>query len=166
MNTELETLWKTYDTVNEWIRFSDTKAGAILAANGVIAGIVLANLASAKDFLHKNPVFLIFLITGVIAGCMSIYFSIRCLNPTLRVGEPTSLIFFAHVAQKFEKPSDYEQAVSKAFTDDVQAMAQIAQQVWANSSVAWKKYKAVVWAIRFLELTVLVGIAGILAALI
>ncbi len=44
MDAALESIWKTYEMVNDWIRFSDAKAGAILTADGVLVGIFLALL--------------------------------------------------------------------------------------------------------------------------
>lgn len=167
MNNELEYLWKTYSTINEWIRFADTKAGGILALNGVIAGIVISKILGSTDCLQNHPGLSILLVIGAITAFGSIYFAVRCLNPTLKVGESSSLIFFAHVAKAFSTPDGYRQAVQKTFTDDGQLMTQISDQVWANSKVAWKKYKNVVWATRFLALTVSVFIfASIVIALL
>ncbi|MBE0682000.1 MAG: hypothetical protein IH589_08790 [Anaerolineales bacterium] len=36
-------MWRIYGTLNDWIRFSDTKAGVILATNGVVAGAVFSD---------------------------------------------------------------------------------------------------------------------------
>ena len=167
MKIAIETMWKTYNTINEWIRFSDTKAGAILAANGVIVTIVLSKLTGSKDFIYSCPIFLILLIIGILASFISIILSIVCLTPTLKVGKATSsLIFFANIAEEFKSPNDYEKAALNALTIDEQSMSQITQQVWVNSKVAWKKYKAVTWATYFLDLTILIGIIGILGFLI
>ena len=166
MNTTIETLWKTYSIINEWIRFSDTKAGAILAANGVIASIVLSKLANGKNLLDVHPIFPILLIIGIITTFISIILCIICLSPTLKVGDKTnSVIFFANIAERFETHCDYEKIAQDVLADEKQAATQIAQQVWANSKVAWKKYKAVAWATYFLELTILIGILSILGIL-
>ena len=107
------------------------------------------------------------LIIGFLASFISIILSIVCLTPTLKVEKATSsLIFFANIAEEFKSPKDYEKAALNALTIDEQAMSQITQQVWVNSKVAWKKYKAVTWATYFLDLTILIGIIGILGLLI
>lgn len=167
MNTTIETLWKTYNVINEWIRFSDTKAGAILAANGVIASIVLSKLSEDNVFLNNHPIFLIPLILGIITTFISIISSIICLNPTLKIGTKTnSVIFFANIAENFEIYSDYEKNALDVLTDEKHAAAQISQQVWANSKVALKKYKAVAWATYSLEGTILIGIISTIGILI
>jgi len=48
MPTTLEILWSTYDTINGWIKFSDTKAGAILAANIAILAILFSKFIDFK----------------------------------------------------------------------------------------------------------------------
>lgn len=166
MNSKLENSWKTLETINEWIRFADTKAGGVLGIVGVIAGIILSVLAGAGgNFFSQYPLLFLFLVLGILSGCGAIYFAIRCLNPTLNVGEPTSLIYFAHVAQKFETPTSYRQAIDKGFADG-QMLSQITDQIWANSKVAWRKYRAVTWAIRFLTLTILITVVSIMITII
>jgi hypothetical protein len=167
MKTTIETLWKTYGIINEWIRFSDTKAGAILTANGVIASIVLSKLANSTNFLDIHPIFPILLIIGTITTFLSIFFSIICLSPTLKVGDKTnSVLFFANIAERYKTHCDYEKKAHDVLSDEKQATNQIAQQVWANSKVAWKKYKAVAWATYFLEFTILIGIFSIIGILL
>jgi len=166
MNTTIETLWKTYNVINEWIRFSDTKAGAILATNGVITSIVLPKLSDYTIFLNDHLVLLILLILGIITTFISIISSIICLSPTLKIGTKTnSVIFFANIAENFETYNDYEKNALDVLTDEKHAATQIAQQVWANSKVAMKKYKAVAWAIYSLELTIIIGILSTLGIL-
>ena len=166
MNTTIETLWKTYNVINEWIRFSDTKAGAILAANGIIASIVLPKLSDHKVFLNNHPTLLILLMMGITTAFISIILSIICLNPTLKIGTKTnSVIFFANIAENFQTHDEYEKNALDVLIDEKHAAAQIAQQVWANSKVALKKYKAVVWATYSLEGTILIGIISAIGIL-
>ena len=55
---ETEFLWKTYDTINDWIRFSDTKAVAIVATYGIAIGFISSNLTELKQILNKSPAIL------------------------------------------------------------------------------------------------------------
>jgi len=158
MNT-IETAWQIYATVNEWIRFSDTKAGAILAADGVIAAVAFS--------LLPEPVpaaYLPLIVSGAVSGVLSVYFSILCLNPALRFGEPNSLIFFAHIAQRYQGPNEYAEALVGVFSEEEAAAAQIAAQIWVNSRVALKKYRAVTWATRSFGFTVAVIVLGVMAS--
>jgi len=166
MNSKLEHSWKTLGTINEWIRFADTKAGGVLGIVGIIASIMLSVLAGTSGNLPSHdPLLFLFLVLGIISGCGSTYFAVHCLNPTLNVSEPTSLIYFAHIVHKFKTSASYQQAIGKGLADD-QMLSQIADQIWANSKVAWRKYRSVTWAIRFLTLTILITITGIMIAII
>jgi len=144
-----ETAWRTYEIVNEWIRYSDTKAGAILAADGVIAGIVLSILPNQIQLDIIPCISIVFLVLGVVSGCLSVFFSIRCLNPTLKMGEPKSMLYFAHIAKKYNGPKEYKKDFIEIFSKKDTFVNQITEQIWANSKVAQKKYIAVTWATRF-----------------
>lgn len=161
MKTELEALWKTYDTVNEWIRFSDTKAVAILAVNGVLAGFIFSNLKEIWLVLSAQPAILTVLIVSIFTCSASVLFCICCLAPTLKVDGESSLIFFDHVAKNYEKAGEYEAAILQKFKDDSEVVEQVASQIWANSKVASKKYDAVMWSTRFFLGTVALFIIGI-----
>lgn len=144
-----ENMWKTYVVINEWIRFSDTKAVALLAANGTILTIVFSKSIDNSEYLLKNFIILDIIIFGFVFGLISIIYAILCLNPTLNVGEPKSLIYFGHIAKRYDNCNRYRIEVMAAFKDDSGIIDQITNQVWANSKVSWKKYVNITWAIRF-----------------
>jgi len=138
---EMETLWRIYDTVNDWIRFSDAKAIAILGINGVVANIIFSNLEDLRQILLYRPIGYAPLIVGFLTCSVSVLFAIRCLTPTLKVNEKHSLIFFGHVAEKFVKSEEYEKAIGQMLYDGNEVIAQIASQIWAISKVASKKFQ-------------------------
>jgi hypothetical protein len=51
-----ETLWRIYNGVNDLIKFSDSKAGVILAVNGIIVSAILSNLDEVGNILSTNPI--------------------------------------------------------------------------------------------------------------
>ncbi|HMA36277.1 MAG TPA: Pycsar system effector family protein [Chloroflexia bacterium] len=158
VESEVDTLWRIYGSTNNLIQFADTKASYILAANGIIIGAIITNLAVVKDFLHKDLALTLLLVLGLGISGLSSYFALRCLNPTLHYGQPTSLIFFAHIVHRFDGLEAYREAAHAVFTDEAQLTDQVAEQVWITAQVATKKYVAVAWATRLLAATVLVGI--------
>lgn len=145
-----DALWKTYTEINGWIRFSDTKAGVMIATNGTILSIVFSKSIDNANFIINNGIIFLSLVFGFLFGLLSIYFAIRCLNPTLEVGEPRSLIYFAHIAKRYTSPNEYNVGVLRGFRDELDATNQISNQVWANSKVAWNKYINVTRATRLL----------------
>jgi hypothetical protein len=159
----LEIMWRTYDTVNGLIKFSDTKAGAILAINGAILAIVFSKVIEHREFIIENNVILITLILGFISGIISIFFCIISLYPSLDRGG-SSLIYFGNIAINYNNYNTYKLDVTNAFRDEMDEMDQITEQVWVNSRIAWNKYVRVSWAIRFfLFLVIFFCIAGISA---
>ena len=81
-----------------------------------------------------------------------------CLIPTLRVGEPVSLIYFEHVARKYKDDTDgHAAAVRELLSDDDEYFKQVAAQVWANSKVARAKFLASGWALAALAAGVFLG---------
>jgi hypothetical protein len=62
---------------------------------------------------------------------------VYALVPTLRVGEPVSLIYFEHVARKYRKDTGgHAAAVKDLLADEDRYFKDVAAQVWANSVVA------------------------------
>jgi len=147
----LESMWRTYETVNEWIRLADAKATAVLGAEGVLAGVLFTDLLNQGTFAWYEWVLLGLFATS---ASVSIWCCLKCLSPTLAVGEPTSLVYFAHIAQRYQRPGDYATEAHKAWADGDTACSEIGNQIWANSRVAWGKYRRVTCAIRSFAVSV------------
>lgn len=167
MDSKLDSMWQTYNAVQEGIRHSDSKAEAVVGIVGVVAGIMLSALASSGNVsFSQRPLLFILLVLGIISGAAALYFAIRCLSPTLDVGEPTSLLFFGHIAKLYDTAQSYQRALDKAFVNDNDILEHLTSEVWANSKIAWKKFMFVTWAIRLLVVTIFIAFAGILVAAI
>jgi hypothetical protein len=176
----VESLWKTYQATGEWIRFTDTKAGATLAACGVLAGVVAGALKdNRKEILASVPLSMC-LALALLALLSAVVYGMNCISPTLGfqkkkgltrspvafLDAKESVIYFEHVAA-LEKPEDYELVASEIFADAERTRTQVAQQVWALARVCSEKNRQVAWAIRLLAvslvlftLAALVGFVG------
>ena len=141
MNTETENLWKTYDAIGELIRFADTKATAILAINGVIAGFYFSNIGAIQNILQQKSISILPLAIATILLLFSSALSAYCIAPRLKMNNTRCLIFFCDIAN-YKTADEYEKALSNKMTDE-QIKKQLIDQVWANSKIATKKYKAV-----------------------
>jgi hypothetical protein len=180
-----DNLWKTYAVINEWIRFSDTKAAAILTADAAIVAAAVTGLAGSQPFFLKHRMFIVLLMLACLFCFFSFWTALSSIKPKLdwksrpvdananlwtriasrfpfiNVGHPNSLIFYAHIAKRFDSANDYEQAATVGFADETHSKGQIAQQVWANSKVCWRKFKLVSWATWWLALAVMVSLVGV-----
>lgn len=153
----IEDAWRLLNSTNEWVRFADAKAGGALAGAGVVVG-ALASAGLSDKFSAAPTAAVVF---GVIAGVTAIIaagLAVYALIPTLRVGEPVSLIYFEHVARKYRNDSKgHADAVRDLLKDEDRYFEEVAAQVWANSVVARGKFIASSWALTALALSVLLG---------
>ncbi len=99
-------------------------------------------------------------VAAIVAASLAMY----ALIPTLRVGEPVSLIYFEHVARRYKGDSDrHAAAVEDLLSDQNKYFREVAAQVWANSVVARGKFLASGWALAVLALGVLfAGVAALI----
>jgi hypothetical protein len=139
--------WSALGEVNQWIRFADAKASVLLAVGGVVGGIVLSRPApGAADVVTSRG---IAWTVAMIAVALSSLFSLLALLPQLRVRrqEPTSLLYFRHIAAQFAgKQREYEARFAQ-IADSPEAMRdEVAAQIWANSLVARRKFREVAFA--------------------
>ena len=147
--------WKALGLVNEWLRHAEAKSATSLAAAGVVGG-VLFNLLKDRSLAGPwvNTSSIVCAIAVVCAGgCAAI-----ALWPRLRATEdPTSVLYFSHIARRRESPATYAETLM-LLTSDTQALTkEIAHQVRWNAGVAHTKY---LWAGRALS-CLLVAIAAL-----
>ena len=162
----IEDAWRLLNSTNEWVRFADAKAGGALAGAGVLAGaLATAGLSDTFDTAPNAAVWF-----GVLAGVAALVaaaLSVYALLPTLRVGEPVSLIYFEHVARRYRADTDgHAEAVKELLSDEDRYFKEVAAQVWANSVVARGKFLASAWALTALGVGVLLGGIAALITLI
>ena len=144
-----EDCWKVLQQINEWIRFADAKAVAILAASGLLGGLVVKSIPAHQE-LFRHPVRTLLLAFAMICVGSSSLIAIRTVAPRLRAGETRSLVYFEHIARRYA--NDRNAFVDNFLglgSDDVLAR-QAAEQVWANSIVARRKFRRVAYAMWLL----------------
>ena len=162
----IEDAWRLLNSTNEWVRFADAKAGGALAGAGVLAGALATAGLSDKFGTAPNAAVWFGMLAGV-AALVAAALSVYALLPTLRVGEPVSLIYFEHVARRYRADTDgHAEAVKELLSDEDRYFKEVAAQVWANSVVARRKFLASAWALTALGVGVLLGGIAALITLI
>ncbi|MGW3872786.1 Pycsar system effector family protein [Streptomyces sp. NPDC005055] len=139
--------WKALGLVIDWIKHAETKAGATLAAAGVTGG-VLYNLM--KDVTTPST----WLILASALCALAVAGAGLCagfvLWPRLKMKEePTSLLYFHHIARGHAASDTYAASFISLTTDMDALVTEIAKQGWANSKVAHEKY---MWGGRAIRL--------------
>lgn len=162
----IEDAWRLLNSTNEWVRFADAKAGGALAGAGVLAG-ALATAGLSDKFDTAPPAAVWFGVLAGVAALVAAALSVYALLPTLRVGEPVSLIYFEHVARRYRADTDgHAEAVKELLSDEDRYFKEVAAQVWANSVVARGKFLASTWALTALGVGVFLGGIAALITLI
>lgn len=168
--------WDIFRNVNEYVRFSDTKAGVVLA----FAGGSAAFLSSKVDVFHAviaahaSDLWGFGLYAAVccytVTLIATVVFAFRSIWPSLGSGDGRSVIYFKHICEDYK--SDHKlYAKTLGALDDAAFEEELAHQICINASIATRKYelvsKAIValawaggsWAV-IVFLILLVGVAS------
>jgi hypothetical protein len=166
----LEFAWRTFENLNQWVRFSDAKAAVLLAANGAITGALVSFVTGSKTALLQNPWNILWLLAVVALTLHSACNALGSLMPQLRIRrrkkeppsseESSSLVFFGDIADRFPSAAQFHEAVTEALANPDEGVAEICHQVWANSKVAAVKYRRVTNSVYGLTVALLVGFIG------
>lgn len=175
----LEFMWQAFANLNEWVRFSDTKAAAVLAADAAIIGVAATLLAGNRPAFLDSPFAVVWMFTLAVGAFYSAVHALASLMPQLRLPgrnevppppsaqsttsseESSSLVFFMDIEANFPSAREFHAAVSNALADPERAVFQISHQVWVNSRIAAIKYQRVSAAINGLFVTVCLGFVGV-----
>lgn len=134
--------WQVLSLVNEWLRHAEAKLGVLLAAAGVVGGL-LFNLVEGRENTEWwfDSAAVVCAAAAAIAGL----FAAIGLLPRLKVPHRNAAIpnplFFRDIA--VERRSDYREELVSLTTDPEAFVARVAEQVWSNSRVATDKFS---WA--------------------
>jgi hypothetical protein len=147
--------WKTLTLVIDWIKQAETKSAAALAAAGVVGGVLYNLVKEQRD--PSWPLALASILTAVgviVAGvCAGAAFWPRLRHRE----EPSSPLFFHHIARRHASPSEYIAELSALTALPETLGKEIAEQIFWNSKVAHRKYQCASLAIKAL----LVGLVGL-----
>jgi hypothetical protein len=158
MNKKNENYWNTYQMVNDWTKFSDSKAGILVTGYGVILTIIYSNAKEVYSGISSSCTVLMLSSICILLSIISIYYAFQCLNPRLKNNNPKSVLYFGHIA-KNKNYNAYFKHSEDVFNDENNTSEQLAEQVYVNSTIAWKKFRNVSLSIRFFFASILFLIA-------
>lgn len=144
-----EKYWNILQQINDWVKYSETKASIILTVHGIIITVIYSNSENVYDALNNSQILFYFTIPYALLCILSIFFSFKCVNPRLKKKNPKSFIYFGHIAEKFTDFQDYHSKSKLIIEDQDEFEKQISEQIYVNSSIAWKKFVNVTWSLRF-----------------
>jgi len=93
-------LWQIFSTTNEWVRYSDGKAVALLGIQGVLIGLIIAFFKDSFSTADSTLASRIFLFAGIVSIAISMLFTFLCLTPRLKNASKTKVspIYFGSIA--------------------------------------------------------------------
>lgn len=162
----MQEYWNILGNINDWIKYSDTKATIILTLYGVIITIIYTNATDSLAGISDSNWIICFSILSAITSLLSILFAFLCINPRLKNDNPTSIIYFGHIQKKFKDAKEYAQQSSEVLENSEQHIKELSEQIHTNSNIAWKKFSNVSWSIRFFALSLALMLLSILIYLI
>lgn len=144
--TATEHAWKALQHTNDLIKIADAKAAAMLAADGVLVGILVRALPAQQlwltDWLHAG---LLLISIGSVGA--SLLFALRVFVPRLDPGASQSILFFDNVARQYSKAGDFVPPYRTTLSDTAKLEESLAEQIWATSRVTQRKFRNVTPAI-------------------
>lgn len=148
--------WRTLDLVKSWVPHAESKAAAAITAAGIIGG-VLYNFARGQH--HPGIAFDVAAVACAVLVALTAVFAGIAVAPRLQSKwEPTSLIYFDHIARRHRKSdgSDaYTAALKNLLSNEEDLISELGYEVWANAHVARHKYRWVNRAIVSLLLSII-----------
>jgi hypothetical protein len=148
----------TLQTVSEWVRFADTKAGATLAVDGVMLALFSGRLRGEPKPEHLATfAFAGAIVLATVSGLLAAW----TIVPRTRRLRAESLVHYGTIAN-FDSAERYRVAALESLAEPNEFAKTLTAHIWTISRAADRKYVLVTWAIRFL---VSAAFGGIVASL-
>lgn len=163
---KLDNYWKILQTNLEWIKASDQKATIILTIYGIIIPFVNSRSEELFESISGHPEILVFMGLAGLSSLVSMYSAFRCLTPRIFKNFRPSVIFFGSIVEQYPDDESYLAALQKKMSTEELIEEEIAEQIFINSRVAFRKFKDVARAIRFFALGLVFLIVSILSSAI
>lgn len=163
-----EALWRVYGATNEWIRFADTKAGAILAADALLLATAVPELMKRNQEAPPNHHFatvgVACAVLSSVALIASAIFCLVCIAPRMYSSDGAkSPLYFGHIAA--HPDADAYKNAAAVLDRPEESFDAISRQVWANARIAHTKFRLIAEAVWTLGLGLLFALIATVAAL-
>lgn len=157
------------DTVQEQIRFADTKAAFVAIFHTVLLGLVATQTPEidAYNFSGRCLVIAQYALLVGYAGCalVSVAYVVSAVIPRFGTQAPHCKIFFGHIATKYGRNFDdfHQQIVGSRLEDWIRDLT---SQILENSNIALAKHQRVGTAARWALAAVVLAVASTLCQMI
>ncbi|MEL7120121.1 MAG: Pycsar system effector family protein [Bacteroidota bacterium] len=155
MNEKLEFYWYSLNKTLDHIKFSDGKAALLLSFYGILISLLFTQSEQVVEQYVNGPgLKRILLVLNVAFSLISIYFAFNTINPRLKNPGSTSIIYFGDIHKKYKTPKEFFEFGNQKFEDPDAIFRDLSDQLYVNSSIAYKKFFNVSWALRFFVVSI------------
>lgn len=148
------TYWSILQNTMESVKHSETKAGLMITAYGVLSTVLYINATSIFAMIAHNAWLIILGCISFFSGLGSFFFAVRCINPRFIKSGGDSIIFFGIIGSKYPSAQAYFEDTKAIVGDKEKFNAQIAEQIFINSKIAIRKFSDVGNSIRLFVINV------------
>lgn len=168
----MNNLWRLHSNINEYLRFADAKAGAIIGLAGISFTFVLTKEPIVRRVVVDRGCDYIAVVICILFGAylissfIAMYKALSCIWPRLGDGQTRSKLFFFHISQDYGQHQDkYRQYWEQMSEDELKE--DLANQIVETSKIASRKFilisqsirwfvaAALLWIVSFILLAVL-----------
>ncbi len=155
--------WKALANNQSWIKFSDTKAGTLIAIDGVL-GAAIIHILPQWNSEGKDIVAMWMLLAAAVSLFLSLSCAIISLTPITKHGAPKSVIFFGDIYARFRDDlTGFKNEFQKQVKADPDLLDDVLSQVWATSRIASVKFRLVKYSVESFGIALtLAGIAAVI----
>lgn len=132
----LESMWRTYEAIGEWIRAADLKVSVLLGAEGIMVGFISSRLLVQI----MKPALTVLLIAYALSALATLFCCVMCIKPMLKAGEPTSTIYFDHISRRYSNGENFAKDIINQWGKEGFIEKEVSCQIWAIAKVASRKH--------------------------
>jgi hypothetical protein len=147
---QIELKLQHLQSINGWINHSDTKAFALLGTQGIFFAFIITAVFSREFYELNSSCSLLILAIAIGLNGASVACSFLAVNPRLKLTGGVSPFFFGSVAEKFSNSKEFSEFCSDRLITEKDVVFELEGQIYVNSTIAWRKFKNVAWALRCL----------------
>lgn len=147
---KLTFIYHVHKSLNEYIKFSDSKAGILLAASGVLLTLMLRWVQDGR--YQGIPLLLYILCSLFLASSFFMFFF--SIYPRIKIKRPEGMIFWESILKR--KPNEYVKTIHGMDADKI--LTEVSQDVYDLSRIAHKKYESVEVGMIFLGIALILSV--------
>lgn len=142
-------LYHVHKDISEYIKFSDSKAGILLASSGVLLTLVLT-WATEERVVFQGVQFSVFILCMILLS-LSICLFFYSVYPRTKPKRSGGLVFWESILEK--QDAEYLSAISVLNVDRI--LKEISLDIYNISKVAHRKYLIIKWGMIILGIALI-----------